>query len=159
KGTMTALRKRFIEDLQLHGLAPTTQQVYVCAIKQLAKHYGQAPDQLSEEQIRQYFLRLIQANLGHRSPKTTALYTHLTETAQTIFRAKMRDTLRHAKLLHPPPPLVWKQPWVVHAQHAGAGDKALAYLARYVFRVAITNSRLESFQNDQVHFPVSRQPH
>jgi hypothetical protein len=55
---MTALRKRFIEDMQLHGFAPSTQQNYVCAIKQLAKHYHQSPDQLSEEQIRQYFLHL-----------------------------------------------------------------------------------------------------
>jgi site-specific recombinase XerD len=34
-------------------------------------------------------LRLIQANLGHRSPKTTVLYTHLTEPA----RATLRDPL------------------------------------------------------------------
>ncbi len=30
---MTALRQRFIEDLQLHGFAPSTQQVYVTAVK------------------------------------------------------------------------------------------------------------------------------
>jgi len=53
KGTMTELRKRFIEDMQLRGLAPSTQSVYVCAIRQLAKHYRRSPDQLSEEQIRE----------------------------------------------------------------------------------------------------------
>jgi hypothetical protein len=29
---MTALRKRFVEDLQLHGFAPSTQYVYVSAL-------------------------------------------------------------------------------------------------------------------------------
>jgi hypothetical protein len=50
---MTALRQRFVEDLQLHGFAPSTQQVYVTAIKLLARHYRLSPDQLTEEQIRQ----------------------------------------------------------------------------------------------------------
>jgi integrase/recombinase XerD len=47
------------EDLQLRGLAPKTQQCYLEAVKHLAQHYRQAPDQLSEEEIRQYFLYLI----------------------------------------------------------------------------------------------------
>jgi hypothetical protein len=69
-----------------------------------------------------------------------------------IFRAKMREALRAAKLLDQIPSSVWKQPWVVHCQHAGSGDKVLGYLARYVFRVAMANSRLEALQNGQVTF-------
>jgi integrase/recombinase XerD len=56
---MTALRRRMVEDLQLRDLAPKTQQCYVDAVKQLAQHYRRSPDQLSEEEIRQYFLFLI----------------------------------------------------------------------------------------------------
>jgi putative transposase/transposase-like zinc-binding protein len=69
-----------------------------------------------------------------------------------IFRAKMRDGFKAASLLAQVPPTVWGQhkKWVVHAQHAGQGQKVLQYLARYVFRIAITNSRLESLQNQQV---------
>jgi integrase/recombinase XerD len=55
---MTALRQRMIEDLQLRGLSPRTQEHYVRAVRQLAEHYGKPPDQLSEEQVRQYFLYL-----------------------------------------------------------------------------------------------------
>jgi Phage integrase, N-terminal SAM-like domain len=40
-------------------LAPKSQQRYVDAVKQLAQHYRRSPDQLSEEEIRQYFLFLI----------------------------------------------------------------------------------------------------
>ena len=41
------------------------------------------------------------------------------------------------------PETVWKKPWVVHCTAWGNGtDAVLQYLARYVHRVAITNSRL-----------------
>ena len=47
---------------------------------------------------------------------------------------------------------LWKKKWVVHAQHAGRGEKVLDYLGRYVFRIAIANSRIESIDNGHVHF-------
>jgi hypothetical protein len=50
------------------------------------------------------------------------------------------------------PQSVWKKKWVVHCQPAGHGQKVLEYLGRYVFRVAITNSRLERIDNGQVTF-------
>jgi integrase/recombinase XerD len=56
---MNALRRRMLEDLQLRGLAPKTQQCYLDAVKHLAHHYRRAPDQISEEELRQYFLYLI----------------------------------------------------------------------------------------------------
>ena len=55
---MTPLRKRMLEDMQLRGLAPKTQEAYLRAVRQLAEYYGQSPDQISEEQLRQYFLYL-----------------------------------------------------------------------------------------------------
>jgi integrase/recombinase XerD len=56
---MTALRRRMLADLQLRGLAPRTQQCYVEAVKHLTHHYRRAPDQISEDELRQYFLFLI----------------------------------------------------------------------------------------------------
>jgi integrase/recombinase XerD len=56
----TPLRQKLIEDLQLHGLCSRTQEVYVVAVRQLAEHYGKSPDQISEEELRQYFLYLSQ---------------------------------------------------------------------------------------------------
>lgn len=69
-----------------------------------------------------------------------------------IFRAKVCAAFKKAGLLDDVPPKVWKSKWVVHCQHAGRGDKVLQYLGRYVFRIAITNSRLERIDNDQVAF-------
>lgn len=57
---MTPLRRRMLEDLQLRGLAPKTQQCYLDAVRQLAHHYHRPPDQLSDEELRQYFLYLRQ---------------------------------------------------------------------------------------------------
>jgi hypothetical protein len=69
-----------------------------------------------------------------------------------IVRAKMCAALNRAGLLDPVPSSVWRTPWVVHAQPAGDGQQVLNYLARYLFRVAISNSRLEHIDDDQVTF-------
>src|SRR5215207_1599624 len=69
-----------------------------------------------------------------------------------IFRAKMRAAILKARLHGNVPSDVWNKPWVVHSQHAGSGEKVLQYLGRYVFRIAITNSRLERLQDGQVTF-------
>jgi hypothetical protein len=69
-----------------------------------------------------------------------------------IFRAKFCAGLKKAGLLSRVPVSVWKKNWVVHSQHAGRGDKVLDYLGRYVFRIAISNSRIESIDNGMVRF-------
>ena len=50
---MTWLRQRMLEDMQLRGLAARTQESYLAAVRQLAVHFDQPPDQLTEEQLRQ----------------------------------------------------------------------------------------------------------
>jgi hypothetical protein len=72
-----------------------------------------------------------------------------------IFRAKFCAGLKKAGLLGFVPAAAWKSNWVVHSQHAGRGEKALEYLARYVFRIAIANSRLESLDRGVVRFRYS----
>jgi len=62
---MTQLRQRMIEDMQLRGLSPRTQEAYVRAVRQLAEHYGKTPDELTEEELRQYFLPGQDLRLSH----------------------------------------------------------------------------------------------
>ena len=71
---MTELRKRFMDDMTLHGLAPTTQNIYVNAVKQLAAHYRQSPDQISEQQLRDYFTYLIKEKRLASSTLRTQIY-------------------------------------------------------------------------------------
>src|SRR6266850_1422521 len=66
--------------------------------------------------------------------------------------AEFCAALKKAGLLRFVPAAVWNTRCVVHSQHAGVGDKALDYLARYVFRIAIANSRLESLDDGIVAF-------
>jgi hypothetical protein len=69
-----------------------------------------------------------------------------------IFRAKLCAGLKQAGLLAPVPRQVWKKKWVAHCRAAGPGRQVLNYLVRYVFRVAISNSRLERLENGAVTF-------
>ncbi len=69
-----------------------------------------------------------------------------------LFRAKIRDGLRKAGLYDQSPRRLWRKSWVVHLQHAGTGEAVLGYLARYVYRIALVNSRLERFENGRVTF-------
>lgn len=55
---MTALRRRMIEDMQLAGLAPGTQERYLTGVAQLARAYNRSPDRITEEEVRRHVLRL-----------------------------------------------------------------------------------------------------
>ncbi len=70
---MTDLRRRFIEDLQLQGKSERTQQAYVRAVRMLAEHFDTPPDQLTEAQIRQYFLYVTNVKKWSASTITQAL--------------------------------------------------------------------------------------
>jgi integrase/recombinase XerD len=70
---MTPLRRRMLEDMQLRGLSPKTQQAYLQAVHHLAEYYSKAPDQLTEEELRQYFLYLRNEKRVSRSTSTVAL--------------------------------------------------------------------------------------
>lgn len=68
---MTELRKKMIECLQLRGLSERTQEAYTRAVRQLAEHYHKSPDLITEEELRQYFLHII--NVKHYSRNTTTI--------------------------------------------------------------------------------------
>jgi len=70
---MTELRKRMIECLQLRGLAERTQEAYTRAVRQLAAHYHKSPDQISEPELRQYFLYLKNRKHYSRNTMTVAI--------------------------------------------------------------------------------------
>jgi integrase/recombinase XerD len=70
---MSALRQKMIEDMQLHGFAVRTQEAYLLAVRQLAKHYRKSPDQIAEEELRQYFLFLKNEKHAARATCTLAL--------------------------------------------------------------------------------------
>lgn len=50
------------------------------------------------------------------------------------------------------PEEVWNQEWVVNSQAVGAGANSIKYLAPYVFKVAISNSRIIKIEDHKVFF-------
>jgi site-specific recombinase XerD len=70
---MSALRQKMIEDMQLRGFAVRTQEAYLLAVRQLARHYHKPPDQIDEEELRQYFLFLKNEKQAARATCTIAL--------------------------------------------------------------------------------------
>jgi len=69
---MTELRRRMIEDMKLHGFSARTQASYLAVVRQLAKYYMRSPDELSEDELRQFFLWLVQER--NASPSTVRQY-------------------------------------------------------------------------------------
>jgi hypothetical protein len=75
-----------------------------------------------------------------------------------IFRAKSRDLMKRAKLFDQILPEVWQTDWNVNSQAVGSSEATLKYLAPYVFKVAISNSRIVSVQHRTVLIRY-RKPH
>jgi integrase/recombinase XerD len=70
---MTVLREKMVDDMQLRGFAVRTQEAYLNAVRQLAKHYHKPPNQITEDELRQYFLFLKNEKHAARNTCTIAL--------------------------------------------------------------------------------------
>ena len=75
-----------------------------------------------------------------------------------IYRAKFRDAMHRLGLIAAIPAAVWTVDWNVNCQAVGASEASLTYLAPYVFRVAITDSRIVQVADRTVWFRY-RKPH
>ena len=69
-----------------------------------------------------------------------------------VFRERVEVAFRKAGLYDLVPRKVWRKRWVAHVKRVGSGEQALLYLSRYVFRIAITNRRILSYDGHRVTF-------
>jgi hypothetical protein len=69
-----------------------------------------------------------------------------------LFRAKFRIGLRQTPGTGQVDARVWAKSWVVDCRPVGSGLSALKYLAPYIFRIALSNNRIEQVANDAVTF-------
>ena len=70
---MHPLRKRMIEDMQLAGLRPNTQESYAGAVSLLSRYHGCSPERLGEEEVRAFFLH----EINERKLAPNTVRTHL----------------------------------------------------------------------------------
>ncbi len=64
---------RMLQDLQLRGMSVSSQESYVYAVRKISEHYNKLPDQITENEIREYFLYLRNVRKYGRSASTLAL--------------------------------------------------------------------------------------
>jgi integrase/recombinase XerD len=65
---MNPLRQKLIDEIQLRGYSPCTQDAYVRAVAGLARFHDRSPDKIQEEEIKAYVLHLLRdKKLGHSS--------------------------------------------------------------------------------------------
>ena len=67
---MTELRKRMTEEIQLLGLSVKTGRSYVGEVSKLARYYNLSPDQITYDQVRDYFIYLLNEKKLTRSSMT-----------------------------------------------------------------------------------------
>jgi integrase len=67
---MTPLQQRYVQDMQLHGFAASTQTTYLQVIGRMSKHLGKAPEEATEDEVRAYVLHLINERKFARSTMT-----------------------------------------------------------------------------------------
>ncbi len=95
---MGKLRDRMIEDMKLHGYAERTQESYADAVRSLAKFHMRPPDQLSEADIRGFFVHLVNEKKVARSTLTIHLSGIKFFFERTLEREwKIFDLVRPAK--------------------------------------------------------------
>ncbi len=70
---MTDLLTRYSEDLQLKGMSKTTIKMYTRAVRQLTKHYQKSPEEISDEELRLYFLYNMNERQWSRVTSTISL--------------------------------------------------------------------------------------
>lgn len=75
-----------------------------------------------------------------------------------IFKAKFRDAMKEAGLFEQIPSELWQLDWNVNSQTVVSSEASLKYLAPYVFKVAISNSRILKVK-DRTVFIRYRKPH
>ena len=103
---MSPLQQRMLEDMQLRGLSARTQEAYARAVWQLAQYYRRRPEQLSDAELRQYFLYLTNEKKLARPTATIALCGIKFFYEQTL--KQPWPTLRFVR-----PPREWKLPVVL----------------------------------------------
>lgn len=86
-----------------------------------------------------------------RSPRSTAWLVPVRALSR-LFRGKCRTVLTPTGFAQHVPPQVWHQDGVTHCQPAGSGSEVLTSFAPYIYRIALTNNRLEALEDGQVTF-------
>jgi integrase/recombinase XerD len=94
---MLSIWDRMLDDMQLAGLAERTQYAYLSSARRLADHVHKPPDQISEDDLRRYFLYLRNERKLSRSSLTIALCS-----IKFLFERTLRRDWPTLAIIRPP---------------------------------------------------------
>lgn len=57
---MSKLREQMLTDLQLKGITPGVQKKYLREVSNLAKYFGKSPEELGEQEVKEYLVYLLE---------------------------------------------------------------------------------------------------
>ena len=99
----------------------------------------------------------VSADGSHWHPTARTRFLVPVKALAKLVRGKMRAAIAKRLPGVVVPAEAWCKPWVVHCVPWGEGEEAvLDYLARYVFRTAITNRRITAIDDDTVTFQYKK---
>ena len=88
-------------------------------------------------------------------PSRKDLFVH-TRPLSVLFRAIFMKEMEKAGLKSKIPSSVWKKRWIIDSQAVGKAEATIKYLSPYVFRVAISNSRIIKVEARYVYFKYKK---
>jgi hypothetical protein len=59
---ISPLRQRMIDDMTIRNMSSNTQKAYIRAVQNFSRHFGQSPDKLTFDHVREYQLHLISSD-------------------------------------------------------------------------------------------------
>jgi integrase/recombinase XerD len=95
--SMTSLRQRFIEDMQIRNLAVRTQESYTLQVSLFARHFNKSPELLGPEQIRAY-----QLYLTNEKKLSTSSITIATAALRFVYRVTLKKDWSFADIIPSP---------------------------------------------------------
>jgi integrase/recombinase XerD len=95
---MSHLRQQLIQELVLRGCSPRTQEAYTGAVYQLAKYYGRSPDQLTDQQLKDYLFYL-----ADRKKLATSSRNQVTSALRFFYAHVLNRPVDHVARLLPRP--------------------------------------------------------
>ncbi len=130
---MTPLRQKVIDQMTLQGLSTAIQKSYLYQLTEVAKYF---------HIHKGYFLPVKLLSNRFRGTMVSELRQAYEQgELSTIEKATLDGTLSH----------LMSHPWVVYCKSAlEYRDTLVSYLARYTYRVGLSNHRLESWKDNRV---------
>ena len=82
---MTPLRQRMVEDMKIRHYSPETRYRYILAVEKFAQHFGQSPEELGPESVREFLVYV------HDTGASYAVLSGYVQALRFLYRITLRS--------------------------------------------------------------------